>query len=272
MIPAIVKTRNRPALLALTLASLHATAPELVPWIVDDGSDAPAALAYLRRQAPAPAPVGWPADPHWRRHVGSPPEPWPELWLPDGVEVLSHRRLGIVGGHMHYTRLAAERWSEAPWLLLLEDDVLFTDVWQARLAYLTAMAPPDVGFISLYDRHDIDWRTHRRGWREIDLIPQRNRWGYRTPPLAGGVAYLVRREAVRGPEFIAAYPVDQTAGDTMIQCAIARLGYRCITASPSLVQHTGANSLAHPEKPLRFVRQLAGPLVYGVGVDHALCR
>jgi hypothetical protein len=264
-IPVMIKTRNRPGLLALTLASLRASAPGLpAPLIVDDGSDQEAALAYLRRQAPAPRPEGWPADPRWLRHVGQLPEPWPAWWLPAGAEVVEHRRLGIVGGHMHYTRLAAERWPTAEWLLLLEDDALFTAGWFLRVAYLAAILPREVAFLSLYDRHDADWRQARQGYRLLPLIPQpASRWGYRTTTLAGGVAYLVRREAIRGPEFTATYAPDQTAGDAMIQCALARLGYLCATASPSLVQHTGANSLAHPDKPLRYVRQLAAELVWG---------
>jgi glycosyltransferase involved in cell wall biosynthesis len=258
MIPIVIKTRNRPDLLAWTLSSLLATAPGCEPWVIDDGSDDPAALAYLRGEIPAPPPATWPDDGDWLAHVGRPPALRPGGDLPREVRVMLHVRLGIVGGHMHYARLAAQRFPDAEWLLMAEDDAIFVEDWPQRLACLLAMVPPDTAFVSLYDRHD----TGGHGWRTIPMRPMRNRWGYHTPPLAGGVAYALRRAAVHGPEFAAEYDVRETAGDAMIQCALARLGYRCVTACPSLCQHTGHASSARPGMYLRFVRHLAAPLVW----------
>lgn len=319
MIPVTIKTRNRPALLAFTIRGALAGMPENAPLdIIDDGSDDPQQHKLLDGDR-LNAPLAWPDDEDWAAACQHPPER-KTCSLPANDSRLSiyrHQRLGVLAGHLHYARHAAERHPQAPWLIMLEDDLAFTEDWYAATAALLDQQLDDVGYVSFYDRHEglcpraerqarlhppqelieevrsprrrnrtrrkLGIRTRQRltQRQQKALAPQLDEWladqreanlarGWRDIPrddsdthhLAGGPAYAIRPHLTQADVFTADYPPDATGGDAAIQQAIQRQGYSTLTLCPSMVQHLGVVSHAHPGRHLRYTQHLTAPLVY----------
>lgn len=140
MVPIGIVTRNRVAYLDVTLRSLSAsTLPEGVPVVVyDDASNDRATQAYLTTNKPVPVPRSWPQHKTWRNDLGlSVVNDHDEV--PKGIKgkVKVHRLgsepLGVVEASCEAIRRLLAIDTEAPGVILLQDDVVFNADWYNRL-------------------------------------------------------------------------------------------------------------------------------------------
>ncbi|MGE0606569.1 MAG: glycosyltransferase [Pirellulales bacterium] len=218
-------------------------------------------------------------------YIGAEPGSVAAKWKAPGVQVRRHqRRLGCYPNWLFVARwLLAE--TDAPYLLICEDDVEFCDgaaagVWHG----LKTLG--DVGYVSLYTpvrNVELAGVQANPGWHALNLGD--SSWG--------ALTYAFPREVLaKIVAYVAEPPADGT--DQHVSAQVARLNRNAWFHIPSLAQHVGrTSSLGHPDKPgfaaigyepdWPGFRQAGGPLHVGFltpnllmgGVEywlHALAR
>ena len=138
MTPICIVTRNRHAILDVTLRSLSASdLPEDQVLIVfDDGSDHPVTLKYLYSDTVVPVYHRWPASgKYWQSMLGDVKSKPSSAGLSGRVRVvrMSKRQRGVVNASCDAFYRMVRKYGPEQGILILQDDAVFNTDWFRRL-------------------------------------------------------------------------------------------------------------------------------------------
>lgn len=163
--------------------------------------------------------------------------------LSSGVSLFTNTHLRGVWGNWRNAATRLLELSDAPWLLICEDDLrLRCDSACALQAVIDTMPHHDWGYASLYTPwHNIVGQRVRRGWQDLDVGS--NAWG--------ALAYCFSRESLQAVLATTPAAIEQPAfldTDILISQACKRIRRKLYFHLPSLCEHAGAgnSTLGHP--------------------------
>ncbi len=162
--------------------------------------------------------------------------------LTDVDGVMHTRKLGCLGNWLTAAKSLLEE-TDAPWLLLCEDDVELGDSAAAALAHATRTLPK-IGCLSLYSPlHNLGPSTRTAGWHPTTRAA--NTWGALAWCFPRAV--LARIVAQLGGDWIGRELRDAT--DQRVGLAVAQQGLHFYSHYPSLGRHIGeTSSLGHKQR------------------------
>lgn len=283
-IPIALRTRNRPGYLDVTLRSLLATELPKDPQIVimDDCSDTRDAVLHLYTDEVVSLrePCIWPEHRRdWRSRVGNLQSVWDVQGIGGRFKVFRPpERKGDLGGVMWCVDTLMQSFPEAPYVMLIEADVVFNKDWyRAAMKTLRETSGKEgpngdkVGIISAYNKcpgkiisveGQMKWH-----WRPIFRRAD-GHWNCSSG--VGGVMYMINREFYEAAQerFQDDYHISKRSGDTAIQAMCAENGFSIAATMPSFIQHIGVRSSSWPTKGWRYARMFQGPFV----IKEKLCE
>ena len=197
---------------------------------------------YLARTLDALRYGGWPAGVYVRSEPGVVLPP-----LPEGSSIYVNETRQGCFHNWHQAAWHLVEHTTTPWILLLQDDVIFTAKTFPLLAeLLPQFDQPDIGFVSLYTNRAMAPRVVRAGWGLANYAANRGYWG--------ALATCWRRDSLRAALHTAALSQPERAHpegtptvmhrkiDVLIGRACAELSLKIYTPLPSLVDHIGERS------------------------------
>jgi len=148
MVPIGILTHNRHNLLDVTLRSLSASGlSEDQPLVVfDDGSDNEHTLRYLYSNDTVSTHVNFPlGDPRWQFYLSGVKSRPIATGIKDKVQVvrMSEYSLGVVNAGCGAIRHLVSMFGRENGIILLQDDVVFTEGWLQKMVDAVAGLPPD---------------------------------------------------------------------------------------------------------------------------------
>jgi len=274
--PIIVRTRNRPVYLDMTLKSLSASnIPDGVDLIVmDDCSDNEEAMRYvdtddtfdLKEEC---AWLGPDNDP-WDNNVGK-IQPVKRLTgIKSRYEIVKpETRQGVKGGISWVIDYMFKRYPNIECVNCIEADVVFNKDWyeatiKAWRDKKNSKGPNGdrLGLLSCYDRKCKKPNAEMASaWRSLRKLST-GRWNCGNG--IGGVHYLVTREFYEFAKksFEMVHAPSARAGDTMLQGWCANSNFSIAVTSPSYCQHIGIDSTAWPAKGWRYTKGFKKPFAF----------
>lgn len=260
----MIRSKNRPVYLAVTLRSLSASQPQDIPTVLfDDVSNNETTQKMLSTPSSQtislPQPYFWPTSDWWRKAGLA---PLPTISDVHGLIdkytiVVPSRKLGPVGSIFASVAMMMERFSQAPAVIHIEGDVIFSQNWYSNLLSAwneSKTAKRHLGVLGAFD----PWGLHL--WKH-DKHPT---WGW----ISGGKTWtsqmlLFTREFYNRAKasFSAEYAVTQRHADHFVSQSVMQSGLFRAVMRQSLCQHIGIESLCWPGKRI-LAHQLALPLVF----------
>lgn len=167
--------------------------------------------------------------------------------LPDGSSIyINETRQGCFH-NWHQAAWHLVEHSNTPWILLLQDDVIFAaDVFAQLPAVLQRFDRPDVGFVSLYTNRAMAPTHIQDGWGLANYRSDKGYWGaLATCWRRDSLHAALQTPALSQPEL--AHPpgtasVMHRKIDVLIGRACLHLSLKIYTPLPSLVDHIGERS------------------------------
>lgn len=274
--PIIVRSRNRPVYLDVTLKSLTASnIPDGVDLVVmDDCSDDEIAVKYVTTDdiIKLPEECLWfgPDHKQWKANVGN-IEPVSQLvGIKSRFDIIQpETRKGVRGGVFWAINYMFEHYPNAQCINCIEGDAVFNADWYEATVRgwrekRDAKGPngDHLGLLTCYDRKAKKPGTGMSSiWRSLRRRGD-DRWNCGNG--IGGVHYLVTREfweACHKP-FHSKHNPGARAGDTMLQGYCANAEFSIASTRPSYCQHIGIESTAWPNKGWRYSKGFKKPFAF----------
>jgi hypothetical protein len=176
-------------------------------------------------------------------HVFAEPSSWDQVSRPDDERTITHDHTTTLGCFNNWRHTIAYLLAQtvAPWLLVVQDDAIWTPGAATALCAKAAVRQHlRTGFLSPYVTASDVPSGSADGWNEC-----RSGWD-----LCGALALCIPREAAREllqhPRFVK-HPRDQQV-DAVVAASMLDLGRPSYVHVPSLVDHVGATStLGHDD-------------------------
>lgn len=241
MPPIVLVTRNRHAVLDITLRSLSASGlsddQELI--ICDDGSDNQVTQTYLYSDKSVHLSLQWPNNKHWStmgldaiesRHKGR--------GLDGRVTVMrmSKKSRGVVNASCRAFVLAVEKYGPERGIIIVQDDVIFTDGWMQKMQAAVEQPEPAGRPVGLVAGCWINKKNaHKRS--PMTLVPN------------GGITAQCYYVTPKGIEVILPWTKRKhsiTRGFDNKFCAYLRDKTDLYRMHPAVCQHIGMESLVRP--------------------------
>lgn len=274
--PIIVRSRNRPVYLDVTLKSLTASnIPDGVDLVVmDDCSDDEVAKRYVETDEiiELPDPCNWlgPDNKKWKGNVGNIVPVKQLVGIKSRYEIVQpEKRKGVKGGVFWAINYMFEHYPDAQAINCIEGDAVFNADWYEATVKgwrdkrdVKGPNGDHLGLLSCYDRKQKNRKGKMRSvWRSLRKLSS-GRWNCGNG--IGGVHYLVTREFWEKCEkgFHKEYPPGARAGDTMIQGMCANSDFSIACTAPSYCQHIGIESTAWPAKGWRYTKGFKKPFAF----------
>ena len=276
--PIIVRSRNRPVYLDVTLKSLTASnIPDGVDLVVmDDCSDDDIAVRYVDTDdiIKLPEQCVWLGPDHgpWKAYVGGIMPVSQLVGIKSRYNIIKpETRMGVRGGVFWSINYMFENYPDAECINCIEGDAVFNADWYEATIKGWRTKRSDkgpngtkLGIISCYDRKAKSPNAPMNSiWRSLRKLSS-GRWNCGNG--IGGVHYLITREFWEHSKksFHVKYNAAARAGDTMLQgmCANAQFSIAC--TSPSYCQHIGIESTAWPAKGWRYTKGFKKPFAFEV--------
>jgi len=276
--PIIVRSRNRPVYLDVTLKSLTASnIPNGVDLVVmDDCSDQKEAKLYVDTDdiIRLPEQCMWlgPGHGKWKTYVGDIQPVEQLVGIKSRYNIIKpESRKGVRGGVFWAINYMFEHYPHAECINCIEGDAVFNADWyEASVMGWRArknLKGPNgdrLGLLSCYDRKGKNTGAQMGvAWRSLRRMSS-GRWNCGNG--IGGVHYLVTREFWEHSKkaFQVKHNAGARAGDTMLQGFCANADFSIAVTTPSYCQHIGIESTAWPAKGWRYTKGFKKPFAFEV--------
>jgi len=242
-IPIGIMTKDRPAYLAATLHSLSATtlASDQLVYVFDDHSHLDKAKRFLYTTENVDIDKPWPVKDHRWRKLGLDvlqklPTEIPGLQNKVAVRLIGSKPQGVVKGSYRAIKRLFDDHSDAPGVILLQDDVVFNVDWFQRLSEVLEGRGATAGVVAGC-RISKPLRPQDRGKSVITLLRR----------LTAQCLYLSRNLYDAARDVFAQPPHASTGFDNHL-CALSnRHKLPVLLMNPVVCQHIGMVSLVRPK-------------------------
>ena len=276
--PIIVRSRNRPVYLDVTLKSLTASnMPDGLDLVVmDDCSDDEVAVKYIKTDdiIRLPEQCLWlgPSHAPWKAYVGMIQPVEQLVGIKSRYEIIQPKtRKGVRGGVFWSINYMFENFPSAQCIHCIEGDAVFNADWYEATVMgwrekCNKKGPngEHLGILSCYDRKAKSPKAPMNSvWRSLRKLSS-GRWNCGNG--IGGVHYLITREFWEASKksFQVKHNAGARAGDTLLQGICVNANFSIACTSPSYCQHIGIASTAWPAKGWRYTKGFKQPFAFEV--------